>query len=451
MYQLFYDGQLLHDPRTDDRVCTACSLEATVNAAAKLKFTIQPTHPLYGTFVPLDPMHEVTVENDGTEVFRGRILADVADITTATTITCESELAYLDDSLVRPYGTYPDTSDDPQWTTIAPNTQHSYVEWLVGQHNASSDGSKQFAIDSIEVDESPITRSSTVWSSTASELIDKVLDPLGLVVDVRHRGEGRYLTFRKSANLMPQPVELGTNILDFKPEDDYEQVVTCIVPYNNDTEGPDISTYPDGPVGDCYKQGDRIWSQEGVAAHGIIEERRSYDASTVDGMVRQVVSDLDNKRQPIRSLDVSVVDLHDVDPSIPPIRLGDMLRVTSRPHGIDQWMMASKCNLDICDPASSTWTFGALKQSLTKSNVVQVMSVEQSMTSVVQSTSAISAEAQQAAQDAAQASDDAAAAITAAAEKRRVFTSTPTPPYDVGDIWIVGDGEIKECIVAKES
>ena len=73
------------------------------------------------------------------------------------------------------------------------------------------------------------------------------------------------------------------------------------------------------------------------------------------------------------------------------------------------------------------------------------------MTSVVQSTSAISAEAQQAAQDAQQASEDAQDAIQAAAEKRRVFTSTPTPPYDVGDIWIVGDGEIRECIVAKDS
>lgn len=450
MYQLTYDGQLLHDPRTGT-VCTACTLEATVNSAAKLKFTIQPGHPLHGAFVPLDATREVVLTEDGVEIFRGRVLDEQRDMEDAAKVTCESQLAYLDDTLMRPYGTYPDTSDDPQWTVIAPDTAHSYAEWLVERHNAQADGTKAFAIDSIELDETALTRSSTVWSSVANEIIDKVLDPFGLIVDVQYRDGERHLTMRRTARLMPQPVELGSNILDFQPEDDYEQVVTCIVPYSSDTEGPDFSQYPDGPVGECFKQGDRMWSVDGIRKHGIVEERRSYDATTLEGMVSQVASDLANVSQPVKTLDVSVVDLHHVDPSIPSIRLGDMLRVTSKPHGIDQWMIASKCNLDILNPSSSTWTFGALKQSLTKSNVVQVMGVEASLADVVQSTGAIEAAAQQAASDAQQASADAQDAITAAAQKRRVFTSTPTPPYDVGDIWVTGDGEIKECIVAKEA
>lgn len=451
MYQLYYDGQLVHDPRTDDRVCTALALDQTVNSADKLKLTIQPTHPLFGTFVPMDPRHEMVLVEDGTELFRGRLTIDGQDITTATTITCESQLAYLNDSKVRPYGTYADTSDEPQWTTIAPNTQWSYANWLIDQHNALADGTKRFRIESCELDESPLTRSSTVWPTTATELIDKVLDPYGLVCSTEYRDGERLLTLRRSARMMPQPVELGTNILDFKPEDDFSSIVTCIVPYPEDSDGPDISTYPDGQVGDYYKQGDRIWSLAGVTRYGIVEERRSYDASTVDGMVQQVINDLAEKVTPVKSLEVSVVDLHHVDGSIPSIRLGDMLRVKSMPHRIDQWMMASKSHIDCLDPSDSTWTFGALKDSLTKSHMVQTMAVEQSLTSVVQSTDAISAEAQQAAQDAQQASEDAQDAIQAAAEKRRVFTSTPVPPYDVGDIWIVGDGEIKECIVAKDS
>lgn len=451
MYVAYYDGRVLHDPRTDT-VCTELQLDGEVNSAGRLTFEIQPTHPLYGSFVPLDARHEVTLEEDGVELFRGRILQGTSDITTATRFTCESQLAYLNDSLVRPYGTYADTSDDPQWTTIAPNTRRAYSEWLIEQHNEGSDGTKRFSIVASDLDESSITRSSTVWSSTASELIEKVLDPLGLVVHDGYDGGTRTLTLRRTAHHMPQPVELGVNILDIEPEDDYEQLVTCIVPYAQDSSGgPDFSQYPDGPVGSCYKQGDRMWSVEAVSRHGIIEERRSYDATTLDGMVQQVVDDLEARSVPVRSLDASVIDLHHVDGSIPSIRLGDMLRVQSRPHGIDQWMLASKCHIDACNPTSSTWGFGAVKGSLTKSQITQTMEVEQSLTSVVQSTSAISAEAQQAAQDAAQASDDAAAAITAAAEKRRVFTTTPTPPYDVGDIWIVGDGEIRECIVAKDS
>ena len=450
MYVAYYDGRLLHDPRTDT-VCTSMQLDGEINEAARLVFEIQPDHPLYGTFVLLNPMHEVTVEEDGVELFRGRILDVSSDITTAQTVTCESQLAYLNDSIVRPYGTYADTSEDPQWSTIAPGTKREFAEWLVAQHNAASDGTKAFAIEQVELDDTSITRSSTVWPTTAVELRDKVLDPLGLVIHDGYRDGRRTLTFRKNARRMPQPVELGRNIVSFEPEDDYEDIVTCIVPYAQDTDGPDISTYPDGPVGDCYKSGDRIWSVEGIRKHGIIEERRSYDATTVDGMAAQVVSDLSGFVQPVRSLEVSVVDLHHVDGSIPAIRLGDMLRVTARPHGIDQWMLASKCHLDICNPSSSTWNFGAVRGSLTKSAITQTAEIEASLADVVQSTGAISATAQQAASDAQQASADAQDAITAAAQKRRVFTSTPTPPYDVGDIWVTGDGEIRECIVAKEA
>ncbi len=454
MYIAYYDGEVLHDPRLAGSVLTSCSMDGEVNEAPSLTFEIQPTHPLYGTFVPLDPRHEVVVEEDGTEIFRGRILDDSRDITTATVIKCEGQLAYLNDSIVRPYGTYADTSDEPQWTTVVPGTRHAYVEWLIDQHNASTDAVKQFDLLSVEVDETPLTRSSTVWPTTATELLDKVLDPLGLVCDAGYSDGTRTLTMRKTAHMMPQPVELGRNIISFEPEDDYESVITCIIPYpsgGSSQNPPDFSTYPDGVLGNCFKSGDRMWNLDAASKYGIIEERRGYDAATLDGMVQQVMDDLAVRVQPVQSLEAKVVDLHHADGSIPAIRLGDMLRVTSKPHGIDQWMMASKCHLDICDPSNSTWNFGAVKGSLTKSNVTQMIAVEAELTDVIQQVGPIADEAQQAAQDAAQAASDAAAAVLAADGKTRVFTSMPVPPYSVGDIWVVGDGTILYCINEEES
>ena len=47
---------------------------------------------------------------------------------------------------------------------------------------------------------------------------------------------------------------------------------------------------------------------------------------------------------------------------------------------------------------------------------------------------------------------DAAKAQDTADNKRRVFVSTPTPPYDVGDLWTQGsDGDIMRCKIAKTS
>ena len=46
---------------------------------------------------------------------------------------------------------------------------------------------------------------------------------------------------------------------------------------------------------------------------------------------------------------------------------------------------------------------------------------------------------------------NAESALNVANNKRRVFTIQPTPPYDVGDLWITDTKELKSCIVAKEN
>jgi len=54
--------------------------------------------------------------------------------------------------------------------------------------------------------------------------------------------------------------------------------------------------------------------------------------------------------------------------------------------------------------------------------------------------------------DAIKALADAAKAQTTADVKRRVFVSQPTPPYDIGDLWVQGSsGDIYKCKVAKTS
>lgn len=55
-------------------------------------------------------------------------------------------------------------------------------------------------------------------------------------------------------------------------------------------------------------------------------------------------------------------------------------------------------------------------------------------------------------EDISKALSDAADAQDTADSKRRVFTSTPTPPYDVGDLWAQGsNGDIMRCKTARSS
>ena len=55
-------------------------------------------------------------------------------------------------------------------------------------------------------------------------------------------------------------------------------------------------------------------------------------------------------------------------------------------------------------------------------------------------------------EDISKALSDAAEAQDTADSKRRVFTSTPTPPYDVGDLWAQGgSGDIMRCVRSRSS
>lgn len=449
MYTLHYNGELLYDPRQAGRHVLACTCDMEISTAGELSFTMAPEHPLYDVLRPMSAAHEVTLEDDGEELFRGRITDVGEDIDTLRTVKCSGQLAYLNDSLVRPYGTYADTSESPQWETIAPSERNEYVRWLIDRHNAVSDGTKRFDVVFLELGADKVTRSSTTWPTTAGELMEKVLDPFGLVLSAGWHDGTRTLSFVRTPHRLPQVVEIGSNVLEFDIEDDYASTVSCIVPdaqaVDGGTDAPSIADWPDGPVSDdCFKQGDRVYNMHAMQVQGLIEARRSYQAYSVDDLMAQVVADLQGSHVAVKSLGVKVIDLHNVDGSVPAIRLGDMLRVRSRQHGIDQWMLASSCKLDVCKPANSSWNFGAVKGSLTKSNVVQVQAVEASLTEVVQSTDAISAEAKAAAQD-------AQAAVDAAASKPRVFTSQPVPPYNIGDIWIVGDGSTLYCVNGEES
>ena len=71
------------------------------NSPGYLKFKITPKHPYYGKIHPLSS--ELFVYEDGVEIFRGRSTTTEEEFNRTHQITCESDLAYLCDSIVRPF------------------------------------------------------------------------------------------------------------------------------------------------------------------------------------------------------------------------------------------------------------------------------------------------------------------------------------------------------------
>ncbi len=438
MYLITYDGQTIHDPRTDtERVTDAtCDLEA--NTAGSLTFTMAHDHPLYGRLAAMSAEHEVVLsqaDSDGTvlrELFRGRITDAGEDGRLSRTITCEGCLAYLADSIVRPYGTYADTtSTTPQWTTIAPGTARTYAEWLVSQSNEQTDATKRFRIGRDELPDTAITRSSTEYPTTLSELQSKVLTDLSCYASAYVQNGTRYIDLlADGGGDAAQTILFGTNLLDYATTRAMADVKTCVIPVASSTSSgtvtPTLDGIPDGPVAGhdgCSKQGDHVLWTPGVAKYGIRAEKVAYDVTTAQGLLDAACADLSTASDVVDSLSISAVDLSHVDPTVGPIGLLDWVRVTSPPHGVDQSILCLKISIDIDDPTRTRYTLGATLPTLTNSNAIRERETRQRITDEVQPVAAISQEAKATAQTA------QATAETAVATAKDAATITITSTH----------------------
>ena len=435
-----YNGKVLYDPRirrlqVSDAVC---KLEA--NKAGSMSFRVPPSNPLYDTFEEMKPSAEVTLEDDGEEIFRGRITDIEKDDQGMQEITCEGHLGYLNDSLVRPYGTY---ADPDNWSTVISPTGSEVWQYLITQHNAQVDGSQSFNFGVVDFPEVNLEQGTSAYPTTASEIKEKILDKKLGYIRARMVDNIRYIDFlgEMPNGTNTQRIEFGSNLVEYTSSILIKDMVTAIVATasipDESSEGgtrtASLSEVADGPYGlDYYIQGDKMVANIGVEKNGVIEQKKNYDADSIDHFCRQVAADLKDSYIPVESLELRAVDLHAIDPTISPFRLYDWVRVTAKPFNLDQWMMIVSIEVNVSDPARTRYVLGSTKPTLTDETTVSQMNLKLELGDGINAAEALSEEAKAAAIDARTAGEQA---LVEAKKKNRVFIQQPFPPYEKGDIW----------------
>lgn len=69
------------------------------------------------------------------------------------------------------------------------------------------------------------------------------------------------------------------------------------------------------------------------------------------------------------SIELSAADLHNLDVNIEAFRIGDNVRVISKPHGLDRYFLLSKLNLALDSVSSCSMTLGATFKSFTQKQI----------------------------------------------------------------------------------
>ena len=217
MYRVLCDGLPIYDLRDEDLVLIDPKLDLEVNKAGSFSFKMPPQHPQY--YLPQQMLSCIQVFQDSEEVFSGRITGCKIDFYNRKQITCEGQLAYLNDSIQRP-AEYHDV------------TVRGYLETLIAEHNKQVAKDKQFKVGIVTVtDGNDSLYRYTNYNSTMKEIKEDLVDDLGGYLRVRNVNGTAYLDYIEDyENISKQSIEFGENLLDFSRNTDVTDIATVEIP-----------------------------------------------------------------------------------------------------------------------------------------------------------------------------------------------------------------------------
>ena len=128
----------IHDPGdiTDTKKLISPTLTREVGKAGSLEFTLPLGNVAHSALQKL--MTVVEVQQDGKQIWQGRVMSHDQDFLVRQKVYCEGEMAYLNDSGAAPYS--------------ARNVSFSqFLEWVCANHNAQVDAFKAFTPGKVQM------------------------------------------------------------------------------------------------------------------------------------------------------------------------------------------------------------------------------------------------------------------------------------------------------------
>lgn len=357
MYQIKCDENIIHDSRSNNVRVIEPKCEMELNKTGTLSFRIQPTHPCFDLLKK--HKSELSLYQDGEWMFTGRILNDETDIYGYKTVEVEGMLGYLLDSIQRAKEYHITGSDKIK----------QYLTDVLSIHNEQVETSKQFAVGNIRLDdESEQLYKISSYKDTLTTINEDLTNTFGGYFFASVRNGSKHLDYLGIADfpINTQTIQLGKNILTLNKRVKGEDIATVIIPLGKtiDSTGESnkkitISDEPYSKDGSIIHEAgtDYIYDEDAVAEFGRITKVIDWnDVEEPSNLLTKAKEQLNYYKYSDMSLELSVFDLHLLNVNVQSLRVGQKIRVVSRPHNIDLYMIVQKMSLDIDRPDNSTIT-----------------------------------------------------------------------------------------------
>lgn len=526
MFYVYADDKLLYSPRLLNEGYAIGEPQVTLelNKAGCFTFNLPSTNPLYSSLKKLKTI--ITVHDDDNVIWKGRVLNDTKDFYNTKAVTCEGELAFLNDIQYEPH--------DYSKNGIK---MGEYFKKLVEYYASECSPERMIKLGRVsgaftDVLIYPKTTDYTnIWNLISGNLIGASTGKVGKdEVDLSDYDRYLYIRRQNGESLLEfvedigkgsgQVIEFGKNLLDLSEYVNASNVYTQIIPLGKaDSKGNrvDIKLVNNGK--------NYLQSDSAMALFGKIQKAVTWDDVTNRNTLKANGERMLNKAIEMAiKITIRAFDLHQIDVDTDNIEFGDKVHVVSLPHEISSDFLCSKIVFVLDNPENTEYTFGLDFESMTGNLASYKRTYQYKMASVMDTgnqntldladtiarlddlkiqvdgnicswfypgvpTSTNFPASEWKTEELKQqhlgdlyynkntgvgyrwtvsgssynwetikdvevnkALEAASKAQASADGKIRCFTSTPVPPYDIGDLWVQGSsGDIMRCKVARAS
>lgn len=363
MIQVYADERLVYDSRLPDLALQTLKATCSVTKAGTVELTMPPGHPAMNYFTGYRTV--ITIYKDDVLQFRGRALFPSDDFYGNRAITGEGERGFLRDGVMRPY-LYQD----------GPAEIFAHV---ISLYNPQVDEFKQFVVGEVTVtDPNNYIRFESEKAEQIADTIDKLVDRCGgYIVFTTNNAGKRVINWYESLGYRSgQVIEFGSNLLDYMRSDSNDELATVVIPYGAKVETTDESgetTNERVTIASVTEDGnDFLQDYDAVALRGVISRPVYWDDITQpQNLLAAAQKWLAVHRLVTTSLELTALDLSDLDKNIDAFREGDLVRVRSKPHSVDADFLLYERTYNFLNPSDGKVAMGQDLATLTGSDAAR--------------------------------------------------------------------------------
>lgn len=356
MYKIKLNDKILYYPGDKEASVINPELSLQTGYAGELTLKVPPTNPAYDDI--RNRMSMISVFRDNAEIFYGEVRTREKDRFQNQSIKATGAISFLADTIL----------PQKEWHDIAPR---DLLDAWLQLHNSQVEDRKKIYIGIVTIHDSNDSLYRITNRETTLEAIrEKLVDRLGGYLRLRHEDKLYldWITIEEYGKYCEQPIQFGSNLLDYSETMTADDVATAVIPLGAATtessgesdfdsleKNVDITSVNDGK--------DYIYSEEAVKNFGWIFRTAKWDDVTIPAnLLKRATEYLETTQYESLVMTLTAVDLSLFGQDYDSFDVGDRVLCNAPPYGMKKVFPIMEMKIPLQQPDQAQLTLGENRQ-----------------------------------------------------------------------------------------